>query len=165
MDEAHDVEGTTERFPFPEAERRLHWRLFWSTAGLTTLLLLAGTLVPGLPMPIRVACVLVAVLAALPAAWLTGRLALLSSRLEVTPFNVALIWPAGRRVVMSLNQPLVLVNEPTKGFTELRAADGTGSLRIHHARLASTRAINLIWDHGGFEPLPMDQDGATRDQV
>jgi len=161
MDEAHDIDGTTERFAFPKAERRLHWHLFWSAAGLAILLLLAGTIVPGLPAPIRIACVLVAALAALPAAWLTGRLALLSSRLEVTPFNVALIWPAGRRAVISLNQPLVLVNEPTKGFTELRAAEGSGSLHIHHARLASTRAIDLIWDRGGFEALTTDKEGAT----
>lgn len=161
MEEAHEVDGMTERFPFPKAERILHWRLFWSTAGLAILLVSAGILVPGLPAPIRIAGVLVAVLAALPAAWLAGRLTLLSSRLEVTPFNVALKWPTGRRVVMSLNQPLLLVTEPVKGFTELRAADGGASLLIHHARLASTRAINLIWDRGGFELQAADEEGAT----
>ncbi len=44
-----------------------------------------------------------------------------------------------------------LRSQAPKGYVELRTPGGGVSLRIHHARIASARAIQLIRERGGFE--------------
>ena len=161
LDEQPEVEGNTERFPFPAAERRLHWSLFGAATALAGVPSALVLIAPTLPAVLRVALLLVAVFAMIPATWLAGRLVLVSSRLEVTPFNVSLLWPAGRRVTVPFNQPLLLANHAAKGYFELRTPGGEASLRIHHARIASLRAVQLIYEYAGFEAGAASEQGAT----
>lgn len=162
LEEAHEVAGAAERFPFPEAERRLHQSLFWGAALLGTLPATAVVVWPVLPFAIKAALLIVSAFAGVLTAWLLGRIALLATKLEVTPFNVGLIWPGGRRVSVPFSQPLTFRNYPAKGYVEVASPDRSVRLRVHYARLASARALALIWTHGGFqEPDAQVESSAT----
>lgn len=166
LDELQEIDGTTERFRFPKAEQRLHWQLFWAGATLAGLLSVASLALPWLPFPLRAAAAFLAASLIALLAWLTGRLALLSSVLEVSPFGVSLLNPVGNRLTIPFNQPLLLHDVPEKGYVEVMTPAGEIRLRLHRERVASRRAVELVVERGGFvlpgdEPEAEIQDSAT----
>jgi hypothetical protein len=159
MEETYIVDGRDAYYPFPEAERRLHRWLLLAVVLFVILMLSLWFLFPGWPPSIRVVPAALAFIAAVPAAWLLGRLSLLETRLHVSPFAVEITGPALPRR-LSLNQPLRLTNYPAKGFFALEAPLTGQRLRIHHARIGALHAYRLIWENGQFEPPP-EPDAVT----
>jgi hypothetical protein len=160
LDEGPEIDGAVERFPFPEAERRLHWWLFLAAMAMAGLPLASLFALPELRFVVQAALIAIAAGAAVPAAWLAGRLVLLSTKLEVTPFGVALLSPLGSRTVVPFGQALTLQNVAHRGYYLLSTPAGELQLRVHHARVASLRALQLIVERGGFEVASESPAGA-----
>jgi len=160
MEETYTVDGRDAFYPFPEAERRLHRRLAIGVFVFIAAMLGISFLGHEWPQMIRVVPAALALIAAVPATWLLGRLSLLETRLQVTPFTVALTGPTLTQRV-ALNQPLRITNLPAKGYFLLEAPLTGQTLRIHHARLGVLHAYRLICDNGQFEPVPQDNRTAT----
>jgi len=148
LDEVQEIDGTTERFRFPKAELRLHWQLFWAGVGCAGALAIVS--MTRLPFPLRVASAILAALIVALAAWLGGRLTLLTSVLEVGPFGVTLKSAIGGRLTVPFNQPLELRDAPERGYVELMTPAGEIRIRLHRARVASRRAVQLVVERGGF---------------
>lgn len=152
-DEQHEVEGNVERFRFPKAERRLHRQLFVMLLVILSGLCVVALLPTKLPLAIRLTVVVLGAIVVCPVSWLLGRLSLLHTTLEIDPFGVAIHGASVHRGRLAFNQPLFLINHQAKGYFELIAPIQHRSLRIHHARIASLRAHELISKYGGMSPI------------
>lgn len=93
-DESYEVDGSTARFPFPRAERRLYGYLALGLGATCLVPLAVAVLITAVPSWARLVLGLLGLGVAVPFAWVLGRLALLETTLEVTPFSVRLLGSA-----------------------------------------------------------------------
>ena len=161
MEETYSTIGKDASFPFPQAERRLHRSMALALCLFVAIMTSAVLFLARAPTAIRAVPAILAVLAAFPAAWVLGRLALLETTLHVTPFTASISLHGTRQQAIPFNQPLLLLNFPAKGYFELQAPVAGRRLRIHHARIGALHAYNLVSEYAALQPLASPVDAAT----
>jgi hypothetical protein len=152
-----EQDGNVERFPFSKHDQEQSRRTFWFAVIAAGVCLVLALFVESLSAWWKYVIAALGVLLGLSAVHDLFRLRHLATVLEVSPFRVAIRYPAGKMRYLLLAGPLELEHKPKSGRLELRSTGATDFIPIDCERIGVARAIDLIVQYGGFK----DQDGAT----
>ncbi|MEO8030695.1 MAG: hypothetical protein ABI765_07590 [Gemmatimonadota bacterium] len=152
------VEGTTERFPFPDRERRENSRMFWRIALFVLVVALAATGLFSISRSSRLVLLGLAAPALLFLTKLHRRSQHLRTILSVGPFALTLIDARGREQRLKWNQPLTIVNEPKRDRFVVRNEGGSESVMVDYDRVGLYRALDLIYEYGGFNAAAANRE-------